>query len=239
ENLRPGAYAVTFTLTGFATVRREGIELTGSFTATVNGELRVGAVEETITVSGETPMVDGQSSKRQQTLTSDVIAAIPRARVYHSIMNLVPGVTTSGSQDVGGLAGPSVIVFAVHGGRLSEGRLQVDGLSVGAAVGGSGTSFYVVDIGNSQEVTFSTSGGLGEVETGGPVMNVVPRQGGNSTGGTFFANFANSSMQTTNYTDALKAAGLLGPNKLEKIWDVNASFGGPIRKDRLWYYVGG
>src|SRR5262249_17832325 len=135
--------------------------------------------------------------------------------------------------------GPSVIVFAVHGGRFSEGRLQMDGLSVGAAVGGSGTSFYVVDIGNSQEVTFSTSGGMGEAETGGPLMNVVPRQGGNSNRRTFFANYANDSMQNSNYTEALRAAGLLAPNKLQKIWDVNASFGGAIRKDRLWYYVGG
>src|SRR5438132_8169958 len=179
ENLRPGTYSVTFILTGFSTAKREGIELTGTFTATVNADLRVGAVEETVTVSGETPIVDVQSVKRQQTLTNDIIGAIPTARVYHSIMNLVPGVNTSGTQDVGGLAGPSVIVFAVHGGRLSEGRLQVDGLSVGAAVGGSGTSFYVVDIGNSQGVNFSTAGGLGEAETGGPGMTVVPRQGGN------------------------------------------------------------
>jgi hypothetical protein len=239
ENLRPGTYAVTFTITGFSTVKREGIELTGSFTATINAELRVGTVEETVTVTGETPVVDVQSAKRQETLSDEVIGAIPTARVYHSLMNLVPGVTTSGSQDVGGLAGPSVIVFAIHGGRLSEGRLQVDGLSVGAAVGGSGTSFYVVDIGNSQEVTFSTSGGMAEAETGGPVMNVVPRQGGNSIKGTLFGNFANGSMQSSNYTDALKNAGLLAPNQLQKIWDANASFGGPIRKDKLWYYVGG
>jgi carboxypeptidase family protein len=239
ENLRPGIYAVTFTLAGFNTFKREGIELTGSFTATVNADLRVGTVEETVTVSGETPVVDVQSAKRQQTITDEIIGAIPTARVYHSIMNLVPGVTTSGSQDVGGIAGPSVIVFSIHGGRLSEGRLQVDGLSVGAAVGGSGTSFYVVDIGNSQEVTFSTSGGLAEAETGGPLMNVVPRQGGNSIKGTLFGNFANSSMQSSNYTDALKNAGLLAPNQLQKIWDVNASMGGPIWKDKLWYYVGG
>src|SRR5215470_11939949 len=197
ENLRPGIYAVTFTLTGFNSFKREGIELSGSFTATVNADLRVGTVEETVTVSGETPVVDVQSAKRQQTITDEIIGAIPTARVYHSIMNLVPGVTTSGSQDVGGIAGPSVIVFSIHGGRLSEGRLQVDGLSVGAAVGGSGTK------------------------------------------GTLFGNFANSSMQSSNYTDALKNAGLLAPNQLQKIWDVNASIGGPIWKDKLWYYVGG
>ena len=98
ENLRPGTYTVTFTLTGFSTVKREGLELAGAFTATLNGELRVGAVEETITVSGETPIVDVQSAKRQQTLTSDVIAAIPTARVYHSIMNLVPGVNSQAAR---------------------------------------------------------------------------------------------------------------------------------------------
>src|SRR5262249_32429635 len=146
ENLRPGIYAVTFMLTGFSSVKREGIELTGSFTATVNAELRVGTVEETLTVSGETPVVDVQSAKRQQTISDEILGAIPTARVYHSIMNLVPGVTTSGSQDVGGIAGPSVIVFSIHGGRLSEGRLQVDGLSVGAAVGGGATSFFSVGI---------------------------------------------------------------------------------------------
>src|SRR5213594_2846462 len=133
QDLRPGTYIVTFTLPGFSTVKRDGIELSGAFTATVNADMRVGAVEETVTVTGETPIVDIQNVKRQQTLTNDIIGAIPTARVYHSIMNLVPGVNTSGTQDVGGLAGPSVIVFAVHGGRLSEGRLQVDGLQVGAA----------------------------------------------------------------------------------------------------------
>src|SRR5262249_60021722 len=111
-----------------------------------------------------------QNVKRQQTLTSEIIGAIPTARVYHSIMNLVPGVTTSGTQDVGGIAGPSVIVFAVHGGRFSEGRLQMDGLSVGAAGGGSGPSFYVVGIGNSQEATFSKSGRGGQAETARPLL---------------------------------------------------------------------
>src|SRR5712664_2558401 len=69
-DLRPGSYTVTFTLPGFSTVKREGIELTGSFTATVNADMRVGAVEETVTVTGETPIVDIQSVKRQQTLTN-------------------------------------------------------------------------------------------------------------------------------------------------------------------------
>ncbi|MEO8257741.1 MAG: carboxypeptidase-like regulatory domain-containing protein [Acidobacteriota bacterium] len=196
-DLRPGTYAVTFTLTGFSPIKREGIELTGSFVATVNADLRVGSVEETVTVTGASPIVDVQSVKRQQTLSGDIIQAIPSARVYHSLMALVPGISLSGTSDVGGVGGPAVITFSMHGGRLSEGRIQLDGISTGAAVGGSGTSYYVVDVGNAQEVTFSTSGGMGEAETGGPVMNVVPRQGGNSIKGSLFATGANTTSRST------------------------------------------
>jgi hypothetical protein len=233
-DLRPGSHAVTFALPGFNSVKREGIALTGSFTATVNAELPVGALEETVTVTGESPIVDVQSVRRQQVLTDDVVKVIPTARVYHSLMALIPGITLSGNSDVGGLGGPAVIVFAMHGGRMSEGRLQLDGTSTGAAVGGSGTSYYVVDVGNAQEVTFSTSGGMGESETGGPVMNVVPRQGRNVMSGSFFANGANGAMQSSNYTQALRDVGLTAPGELQKIWDTNVTIGGPVMRDRLW-----
>src|SRR5690606_20444078 len=93
--LPPGEYVVTFSLSGFSTVRREGIKLAGSFTATVNADLTVGALEESVTVSGESPLVDVQSAKRQQVLDRDVISSIPSARVYHSIAALVPGITMS------------------------------------------------------------------------------------------------------------------------------------------------
>jgi hypothetical protein len=239
ENLRPGSYAVTFTLAGFSTVRREGIELTGSFAATVNAELKVGTVAETITVTAESPVVDVQSAKRQQTLSDEVITAVPTARVYHSLLALVPGIVLSGTQDVGGLSGPATVTYAIHGGRASEGRIELDGLSTGAAVGGSGTSYYVADIANAQEVAVSTSGGMGEAVTGGPVMNIVPRQGGNSVKGTVFANYASGSMQGSNYTQELKDAGLSAPNKLIKIWDFNPTVGGPVVKDKLWFVANG
>ena len=80
ENVRPGTYSVTFTLPGFNTVKRDGIELAGSFVATVNADMKVGAIEETITVTGETPIVDIQSTARQQVLNKDVIEAIPTGR---------------------------------------------------------------------------------------------------------------------------------------------------------------
>ena len=237
EDLRPGAYTVTFKLPGFSTVERPGIELTGTFAAKVDADMKVGAIEETVTVSGETPTVDVVNAKEQSTVSNDVISAIPTARLYHSLVTLIPGVTLSGTQDVGGLAGPVTVTFAMRGGPGNEGRLTVDGLSLGASLNGTGVSYTVADIGNAQEVVFTTAGGLGESEVGGPAMNVVPRQGGNKFSGTFFANGANASFQSSNLTDTIVKAGLPAAQQMKKIWDVNGAVGGPIRRDRLWFFT--
>ena len=235
-DLRPGTYSVQFTLTGFSTVKREGIELEGAFAATVNADLRVGALEETITVTGESPIVDVQNTRHQQILDNQIVNDIPSGRSYHNLAVLVPGLTVNTTQDVGGIAGPGTVTFSMHGGRTSEGRLQVDGMGVGGALGGAGVSFYVPDVGNSEEITFTTSGGLGEAEQGGPVMSVVPRTGGNAVRGMFFANGASGGMQGDNFTQELRDAGLRLPATLRKLWDVNGSLGGPIKKDLLWYF---
>src|SRR4051812_40618674 len=162
EDLRPGTYTVTFTLQGFSTYRRDGLELTGSFTATINAELRVGALSETITVTGETPVVDVQSAKREMTLSNDVLKAIPTVRSYNAMVAVVPGVTTN-LNDV--VIGTSTTQFPIHGGRANEGRMTVDGLNIGNPPGGNQPPSYVADVGNAQEVSFTTSGGLGESET--------------------------------------------------------------------------
>ena len=243
--LPPGTYSVTFTLNGFSTMRREGVVLEGSLTATVSESLRVGTVTETVTVTGETPIVDVQSAKVRQVITSDTISEIPTARVYHSIANLVASVTSSNQSDVGGINGPATVTFSAHGGRSNEGRLQVDGQSVGASLNGSGVSYYVADIGNAAEVTFSVSGGMGEAEVGGPVMSVVPRTGGNTFRGTIFANGASAWMGSENVNAGLLrdasvsgSVGVTQGNTLLKIWDLNDTVGGPIVKDRLWFYGG-
>jgi hypothetical protein len=236
-DLRPGTYSVQFTLPGFSVVKREGIELEGAFAATVNAELRVGSVQETITVIGESPIVDVQNSRHQQILDNAIVNDIPTGRSYHNIAVLVPGLTVNTTQDVGGIAGPGTVTFSMHGGRASEGRLQVDGMGVGGALGGAGVSFYVPDVGNAEEITFTTSGGLGEAEQGGPVMSVVPRTGGNTIHGMFFVNGATGAMQGDNFTQELRDAGLTLPATLRKLWDVNGSFGGPIKRDRLWYFL--
>jgi hypothetical protein len=234
-DLRPGTYAVTFTLPGFSSVKRDGVELTGTFTATVDADLRVGALEETITVTGESPIVDVQSIRRQTTVSGDVIASLPTSRSYGALFQLVPAVT-GGSRDVQVL--PGLVVFGGPGGRGNEGRLQVDGLSVGAPLSGGGVSGFAPDIGNAQEVTFTTSGGLGEAEVGGPTMNIVPKTGGNTVRGSFYFAGVNSAMVGSNYTDELRDAGLRTPGQLLKLWDFNAGVGGPILRDRVWYFFG-
>lgn len=235
EDLRPGTYTVTFKLPGFTTVERKGIELSGTFTARVDVEMRLGAIEETITVSGETPVVDVVNARRQSTIPNEAISAIPTARLYHSIAALVPGITMT-TQDVGGIAGPTTVTFSSRGGPGNEGRLTVDGLSLGASLNGTGVSYTVADVGNAAEIVFTTAGQLGEAEVAGPAMNLVPRQGGNRFSGTFFINGAPGSFQQSNSAEAM-AAGLTAPQDLLKIWDVNGALGGPIRRDRLWFFA--
>ena len=236
EDLRPGSYVVTFTLAGFTTVRREGIELSGSFAASVNADMRVGTLAETIIVTGESPVVDVINAKQQSILDNEIISQIPTARLYHSLVALVPGVSLSGTQDVGGLRGPLTVTFSMRGGPGNEGRLTVDGLSLGASLNGTGVSYTVADVGNAQEVVFSTAGSLGESENAGPAMNLVPRVGGNRFSGTFFANGANGALQSNNFTEEIRAAGLRAPNALASIWDTSAAIGGPIKRDRLWFF---
>lgn len=234
-DLRPGTYTVTFTLTGFSTVRREDVQLTGTFVATIDADLRVGALEETITVTGESPIVDVQSIRRQTTIDGDVIASLPTSRSYGALFQLVPAVS-GGSRDVQVL--PGLVVFGGPGGRGNEGRLQVDGLGVGAPLSGGGVSSFAPDIANAQEITFTTSGGLGEAEVGGPTMNIVPKTGGNTLSGTIYFAGVNRSMVGSNYSDELRTAGLRAPGQLLKLWDFNAGVGGPILRDRVWYFFG-
>jgi hypothetical protein len=235
-DLRSGTYTVRFTLTGFSAVKREGIELPGTFTATVNADLRVGALEETIVVTGESPIVDVQSVRRQTVIDNETISSIPGSRAYASLMQLMPNTVTQAGSATDTQVVPGMVVFGGAGGRTNEGRLQLDGLSVGSAFNGAGVSAYIPDIGNAAEITMTTSGGLGEAEVGGPSLNIVPREGGNSVRGSFYAAGVTQGMIGNNFSDDLRARGLTTPGRYRKVWDYNLGVGGPIAKDRVWYY---
>ena len=237
-DLRAGTYAITFSLNGFTTVRRQDIELTGALTAALNVDLKVGDVKETVTVTGESPIVDVQSVRRQTTITGEVLSEIPTARGYSGVMLLVPAIQNQGIAPANVQATPGMVVFGTPGGRNgNEGRLQVDGLGVGAARNGGGVSGYNADIANAQEISFTVSAGLGEAEVSGPVLSVVPKTGGNAVRGSVYLAGVGQRMVDSNYTPELEAAGLGAPGRLLKLWDFTGGLGGPLKKDRLWFFL--
>ena len=240
-DLRPGTYSITFTLPGFSTVRMEGIELTGSFVATVNADLRVGEVQETLTVTGETPIVDVQTTAKQRVVAKDVIDALPAGRSYLNLAVLLPGLQANAGgrnlMDVGGTNNLSTSTMTIHGGRAADTRVLSDGLAI-RNIGSEGqNSNFIPDTGTTQEVTIDYSSGSAELPFGGVLVNHIPREGGNRFNVSFFGTAVNSSFQGSNYTQELKDQGLTTPNELYQMYDVNPSVGGPIQKDKLWFFT--
>jgi len=232
-DLLPGTYSVTFSLPGFATVKRDGVEITGSGVITMNTDMRVGQLQETITVTGETPIVDVQSTRRQQVIDDSTLNALPATRGYNALVFLVPSVT-GGSNQIDLM--PAMRIFYSHGGRGNEGRTYVDGLSTGSAFNGGGASGYIIDTANSQEMQLTLSGGLGETEMGGTTVNFIPKTGGNTFSGQGFFSTAGKWSQGDNIDDELRAKGLSQAAALYKNWDVQGSIGGPILRDKLWFF---
>jgi hypothetical protein len=240
--LRPGTYAVTFSLTGFNTARRDGIELTTGFTAAVDAELRVGAVAETITVSGATPIVDIQNVVQQRVMTRDVIDAVPTAKGYANLGVLVPGMVVSGlgrAQDVGGTEGQANQGISIHGGRTFDQLILLDGMTIGTNEGvGGGTVWMNYPDALVEEVNLGVGAHSAEMESGGVRVNIIPKSGGNLFRGTTYASFANKHLQSSNLSDDLRARGLGAANRVDYLSDVNPAFGGPIVRDKLWFYGG-
>jgi hypothetical protein len=244
-DLRPGTYTVTFALQGFATVKREGIELTGSFTAAVNAEMRVGTVAETITVSAESPIVDVQSATQQRVMQKDVVDAIPVGRSHQSLAILIPGLSTTAgiiavTQDVGGTNNIRLAnSFTIHGGRTTDANIMTDGMQVRNIGSFANLTNLFPDMGSTAEMTIDYAAGAAETPTAGVRINYVPKEGGNTYKFSFFGTGVNSSFQGDNYTDDLKALGLTKPNSLRKAYDINGSGGGPIVRDKLWFFASG
>jgi hypothetical protein len=235
-DLRAGTYVVTFTLQGFNLFRRTGVVIEGTFTATVNADMKIGTLEETILVTSESPIIDVQSVRRQITMDADTIAAIPASKSYASLMQLMPNVVTQAGSAMDTQVVPGMVVFGGAGGRSNEGRVNLDGISVGSAFNGAGVSSYIPDIGNAREVAMITSGGLGETEGGGPSLNILPREGGNTIRGSFYAAGVGERMIGSNYSQELKDRNLPMPGRTRKVWDLNLGVGGPVVEDRLWFF---
>ena len=182
-DLPPGTYLVTFSLQGFTTVKREGVAVSGSGVIAVNADLRVGELTETITVTGASPIVDTQSVRREIVLNNETLSTLPATRGYGSALATVPALNIGGVAGAGATTAPTtpqMMFFTAHGGAAGEGRVMTNGLTVAAPFGGGGVSDVTYDTANAAEMQVLISGGLGEAETGGPSINIVPKSGGNT-----------------------------------------------------------
>jgi hypothetical protein len=238
--LRPGAYTVTFSLPGFSTVRREGLELNTGFTASVDGEMRVGGVEETITVTGASPVVDIQNVRTQSVLTREVLDSVPTSKNYQAFAGLTLGAVGStagatGGGDVGGSKGEQMTGLTIHG--AGAGLTTVDGMRITTATNFWDNHRYFFNQLGVQEVVMETGGAGAESMAGGLNVNMVPKDGGNSFRVSVSGEYANRDFQGSNLSDALRARGLTRSNAIRRLYDLGAGVGGPIRQDRLWFFT--
>src|SRR5918993_1965655 len=232
--LRPGTYAVTFGLSGFQSVRREGIELTTGFTATVNASLPVGALQETVTVTGASPVVDIQNTVVRTRLGRQALEALPLGQSLAALQTLTLGVA---GRDVGGNQAENQQSFGVRGVRGGDFQIFRDGMSIGS-YNIAGNSSASTNPSMFEEVAINTGGTGATGESLGVAINMISRTGSNLLRGTLTANVANSALQSSNLDDELRARGVTSETSIRKRYDVHGAFGGPIARDKLWF-IGG
>src|SRR3954471_4737617 len=236
-----GTYKATFTLPGFKTVAREGIVLTAQFTATVDAAMAVGGVEETVTVSGASPLVDTQTTTQRRALTAELLNELPTGRSFQNIAILVPGVQMPlGYSDVGGSDGARWQTMTVHGSRDDQMPLLINGMPFNNMnnSGGGYNHTFSLNAGATQEMTITTSGSSAESRTSGVVVNNVAKEGGNRFSAYFYGEFTGSGLQSDNLNSDLRATGLTAVNTVKQLSEVNPTAGGPLVKDKLWFYGG-
>jgi hypothetical protein len=233
-DLRPGTFRLSFTLAGFSTAIRDAVELPTNFVATINVEMKVGTLEESITVSGETPTVDTQQAARTVTLGRDLIDALPTTRNIQSVGQMVPGVRLS-APDVGGERILEASAMRAHGmGEVSQ-TMYVDGMNVAASDGGQ------LPYTNDQmdaEISVRLSALPAEISSGGVNLNSIPKDGGNIFTGAAFIGGSLGSWQSNNITPELQARGLSRANAMAHVRVFSAAIGGPIKRDKAWFFFG-
>ena len=234
-DLRPGTYNVTFTLPGFKTFRRDALQLPSEFTATINANLEVGSLEETITVTGSSPVVDVTTAAKTSVLNREAIDAIPTGRTIQGMAQLVVGVNLS-LPDTGGARAMQQTYMSTHGMSTSNTTVLVDGQMTNGLQGDGAIQSYYNDSMNA-EVSYQTAGIGAETSSGGVRLNMIPREGGNRFSGDFKAVNRPGAWQSSNLTDRHKARGLNSGNAIDRIVDYSLAMGGPIKKDKLWFFA--
>jgi hypothetical protein len=232
-DLRPGNYKLTFTLQGFNVIIRE-LELPSNFVATINADLKVGTLQESVTVSGQSPLVDVQSNVKQQVMSRDVLDAVPTARTIQGLGQLVPGVTFD-QPDVGGSRAMQQTYFFVRGSGSAQTVVMVDGLMTNGLMGDGAVNAYHNEA-MTQEAVYMTSGGNAETMTAGVNLNLVPKDGGNRFSGGFKINKSPADWQGDNLSDELRSYNVRAVDKVSNFYEMNFELGGPILRDKLWFF---
>src|SRR5262245_35931221 len=201
---------------------------------TVNAELKVGALQEALTVTGASPVVDVQSNQKTQVLSRDVLDAVPSAKTIQSLGQLIVGVQLS-SPDVGGSRAMQQTYFAVHGVGAAGSMVTVDGLVTNGIMGDGAVMAYHNEA-MVQEMVYQTAGGTAETITGGVNMNLVPKDGGNRYAGALKYAKSPKEWQGVNLSDRLRGLGVSAVDKIDNFYEFNIEEGGPIAKDKLWFF---
>ena len=238
-DLRPGTYRVTFTLPGFTTIIRDGIVLESNFVAPLNADMVLGGVEQAITVTGASPIVDVQSSQRREVVNSEMLESLPTGRSFVTMAATVPAVST-GQFDVGGSTsmwqGGSL---TVHGSLNVDSRTLIDGMVADAMFAGGQCSCVYDNEAQTEEIAVQVSAGSAENQLSGVLVNRIPRTGSNNFEAEFLTNFANTDLQSGNVDADLMARGLTVPARLYRQYDINYTVAGPVVRDRLWFFFSG
>lgn len=233
-DLRPGAYSLSFTLPGFSTIVRDRVELLGSATANIDAQMRVGALEETITVSGAAPVVDVQTTQQREVLNRDLVNSLPLGRSHYMVAAAVPSVDV-GQFDVGGIGSTNQRFATAYGGGTQ--LAMMDGMKVDSGSGdGSIPNVYFNDAA-VEEYVFQVNGGAAEDQSGGVKINMIPRSGGNVYKGQGVTLWANSALQSQNASAAQLTAGMRAKPEVAQTYDYSLAFGGPLKRDKLWFFT--
>jgi hypothetical protein len=228
----PGVYTLTFDLSGFNSLKREGIQIALGFTATVNVELALATVQETVTVTGESPVIDTSTTRVQQNFKLEQLESIPNARDMWSLLAVTPGVVMN-RIDVGGNRAGTQTGFTAFGFN-GQVRVLIEGINTTEGTGAAG--FYF-DFASLEEAFFGTSGQSAEMPNPGVQSQFIAKSGGNTFSGEYYLDWYNNAMQGSNISEDLIERGIReGSNEIQGYHDTALQFGGPIKRDKVWFF---
>jgi hypothetical protein len=226
-----GTYSVTYSLQGFETLKRDNIRVTAGFTAQINGVLKLGSMQETVTVAGASPVVDLTRATPATSLTREILELLPSSRNgVQAILEQAPSVRSN--LDVAGDTVGAIPIMKAFG-NTSGGWPVLEGLSIGLA----GQSGVYLDYQSMEEAQVSALGNTAEVPTRGVLLSMIVKSGGDQFHGSATAIDSPKSLITDNVDAKLAVQGIRGIPILKR-YDVGGDLGGFIVNNKLWFYGG-